>query len=388
MKLNDIHTNPDNPRLIKDDKFKKLVASIKDFPKMMSLRPIVVDDTMTILGGNMRYKALQEAGYTEIDDSWVKIAKELTDAEKKRFVIEDNMPFGEWDWELLGNNYEIADLLDWGFDEKDLKIEQDIEEDEAPEVSDEPAISKLGEVYQLGRHRLMCGDSTEIEQVEKLMGGQKADLLLTDPPYGVGYIGKTDKALTIDNDAKTSQEMHDFWVKVFSNMNAVSKSGCSYYCCSSQGGEMMMMSLFDSGFLVKQQIIWKKNTIVMGHSDYQFQHEPLFYGWKKDGSHQFYGDRTQSSVWEINKPSASREHPTMKPVELFVRPIKNSSKSDDIVLDLFGGSGSTLIACEQTNRICYGMEIDPKYCDVIRKRYAKFIGKENEWQTITPIVKQ
>ena len=155
MLLENLKTNPDNPRLIKDDKFKKLVASIKYFPKMMALRPIIVDDTMTILGGNMRYNALREAGYTEIPDEWVKQAKDLTPEEKKQFIIKDNLPFGEWDWDVLGNNFEIKDLLDWGFDEKDLKIEQEVEEDEAPEVSDEPAVSKTGEIYELG-HWVNC----------------------------------------------------------------------------------------------------------------------------------------------------------------------------------------------------------------------------------------
>ena len=184
MKINDIKVNPDNPRFIKDDKFKKLCKSITDFPKMMELRPIVVDSNMVILGGNMRYRALQELGFTEIEDSWVKIADKLTEDEKKRFMIEDNMPFGEWDFDLLANNFEIGDLLEWGFDEKDLKIEA-VVEDEVPEVSDEPAISKLGEMYQLGRHRLMVGDSTKIEDVEKLMDGKKAGMVFTDPPYGM-----------------------------------------------------------------------------------------------------------------------------------------------------------------------------------------------------------
>lgn len=378
----EIKLNPTNPRFIKDDKFKKLCESIKKDPEFLELRPIVIDKEGIIIGGNMRYRALLELGIP-IKDEWVKQADKLTDEQRRKFIVIDNQEFGDNDWDALSTQYDIDELLEWGFDEKDLKIEKEVVEDEAPEVSDEPPVSKIGEVYQLGRHRLMCGDSTKIEDVEKLMDGQKADLILTDPPYGVGYVGKTKDALKIQNDAMVAQDMHDFWVLAFTNMNTVSKSGCSYYCCSSQGGEMMMMmmmSLFDSGFLVKQQIIWNKNTLVMGHSDYQFKHEPLFYGWKKDGSHKFYGDRKETSVWDINKPSKSSDHPTTKPVELFIRPINNSSKSDDIVLDLFLGSGTTVIACEQTNRVCFGMELDPKYCDVIRKRYYKFIGKGEEWQ--------
>jgi ParB-like chromosome segregation protein Spo0J len=172
MKISQLKLNDNNPRIIKDEKFKKLVKSIKDFPAMLELRPIVVDKDMMILGGNMRYRALQEAGYTDLPDTWVKIADKLTEEEKKRFIIEDNMPFGEWDWDMLANQFEIGDLLEWGFSENELKIEKEVIEDEVPQVSSEPAISKLGEVYQLGRHRLMCGDSTKIENVEKLMDGR------------------------------------------------------------------------------------------------------------------------------------------------------------------------------------------------------------------------
>ena len=391
-KLSQLHEWKNNPRNINTKDFARLKEQIK---KLGQYKPLLVTPDGEVIGGNMRLKAYRELG---MDEVWVSVVTPKDENEKLEYALSDNDRAGYYDEDMLANlipNYDI----DWSQYAVDLKPPDDIqklidsiapvEEDEAPEVSQDEPVSRLGEVYQLGRHRLMCGDSTKIEDVEKLMDGQKADLILTDPPYGVDYVGKTKESLKIENDAKTSKDMHDFWVLAFSNMNAVSKLGCAYYCCSSQGGEMMMMmmSLFDSGFLVKQQIIWNKNTLVMGHSDYQFKHEPLFYGWKKDGSHQFYGDRTQTSVWDINKPSASRDHPTMKPVELFIKPIKNSSKSDDIVLDLFLGSGTTVIASEQTGRMCYGMEYDPKYCDVIRKRYAKFIGKEDIWQETTPIIK-
>jgi site-specific DNA-methyltransferase (adenine-specific) len=380
IKLSEIKLNSDNPRLIKDDKFKKLVASIKDFPKMMELRPIIVDDTMTILGGNMRYNALREAGYTEIDDSWVKQAKDLTPEEKKQFIIKDNLPFGEWDWDILGNNFEIKDLLDWGFDEKDLKIEQDIEEDEAPEVSDEPAISKLGEVYQLGRHRLMCGDATNKDDAFLLMdfGKVKADMVFTDPPYGVNYEGKTKDKLKIQNDIETNT-----FADSLPNYISHTKAGAAFYVCCPPGNNFKDFFLpFEEYCYLSSTIIWAKNSLVMGHGDYHYQHEPILYGWNKDGAHQYYGDRKQTTLWNIDRPTSSKEHPTMKPIALITKAINNSSKQDDIVLDLFGGSGSTLIACEQTNRTCYMMEIDPKYCDVIRKRYAKFIGKEEEGQTL------
>jgi DNA modification methylase len=364
IKLSDLHTNPDNPRLIKDDKFKKLVASIKDFPKMMALRPIVVDDTMTILGGNMRYNALREAGFTEIDDSWVKQAKDLTPEEKKQFIIKDNLPFGEWDWDILANNFEIKDLLDWGFDEKDLKIEQDIEEDEVPEVSDEPAISKLGEVYQLGRHRLMCGDSTKIEDVEKLMDGKKADMVFTDPPYG---------DLIMMNARK----------------KVVAKVG-KYHEYAGHG---------DFDFKPCWELIknWECKKVIWG-GNYFANYLPITTSWiiwdKRAGEHSYFSDcelawsnigtpaKVYSIVWQgmiRQGEHEKRVHPTQKPIELATKIMEG-----ELIVDLFGGSGSTLIACEQTNRICYMMEIDPRYIDVIRKRYAKFIGKENEWETITP----
>ena len=374
IKLSDIHINPDNPRLIKDDKFKKLVASIKDFPKMMFLRPIVIDDTMTILGGNMRYKALQEAGFTEIPDEWVKQAKDLTEEEKKRFVIEDNMPFGEWDWDILANNFEIKDLLEWGFDEKELKIEQDIEEDEAPEVSDEPAISKLGEVYQLGRHRLMCGDSTKIEDVEKLMAGKTADMVFTDPPYGIDFQSnmrtKSEKFDVLQNDdvlltdwIASAVTFSTGWVLFCTTWKVLDK----WLEIGKQIGELSNM------------IIWDKGGGGIGDLEHSLltDYEVILAYNRKN---KIIGKRI-GSVWSVGKDSSMvYDHPTQKPVELSALAIRTFSNGS--VLDLFGGSGSTLIACEQTNRICYMMEIDPKYCDVIRKRYAKFIGKEDEWKTL------
>jgi site-specific DNA-methyltransferase (adenine-specific) len=263
-----------------------------------------------------------------------------------------------------------------------------VTEDEPPPVNEnEPAVSQLGEVYQLGRHRLMCGDSTKIEDIEKLMNGQKADMVFTDPPYGVSYADKN-AALNIaekgnriqspiEGDHKTVDEMYQMWLSAFSNMNVISKDGFSYYVCSPQGGElmmMMMMALKESGVQVKHTIIWVKNNIVLGRSDYHYKHEPILYGWGK-GPHQFYGGRTKNSVWNFDKPLKSDLHPTMKPIALIAEAINNSSKSDDIILDLFGGSGSALIACEQTNRVCYCSEIDNKYVDVIIKRWMKFAGK-------------
>lgn len=396
MIIDKLKINDKNPRLIKEVAFKKLKKSLREFPQMLDIRPIVYDESGVVLGGNMRIRALKELEKEgmEIKDSWFVKVSELTEEQKKEFIIKDNVPFGEWDTEMLANEWSDLPLEDWGIDTSGWK--EETEEDEAPEVDEtsEP-ISKLGEVYQLGRHRLMCGDSTKIEDVEKLMNGQKADMVFTDAPYGVSYGDKNsflnaiDKGNriqeNIDNDTKTVKEMKELWVSAYQNMNVFTKAGGSYYCCSPQGGELMMMmmiSLLEAGWELKQTIIWAKNNHVLGRSDYHYKHEPLLYGWKSGAGHKFYGGTGETTVWNHNKPLKSDLHPTMKPIELIAHAINNSSKQEDIVLDLFGGSGSTLIACEQLNRTCYMMEIDPKYVDVIRKRYAKFIGKEEEWQTL------
>lgn len=226
-------------------------------------------------------------------------------------------------------------------------------------------------------HRVMCGDATKIEDVEKLMDGQKADMVFTDPPYGVNIGDKSGRDILGDG---SIEEMGKVTKDAFVNLSVVIKDGASYYICSPQGGDMelmMMMMMRDADIRCRHQIIWKKDQAVfsMGRLDYDYIHEPILYGWKSN--HQFYS-KNQTSVWEIARPKSSKLHPTMKPLELVSKAINNSSKQDDIVLDLFGGSGSTLIACEQTNRTCYMMELDPKYCDVIRKRYQNFIENRKE----------
>jgi len=389
MNINEIKLNPDNPRLIKDNKFKKLVASIKDFPKMMSLRPIIVDDTMTILGGNMRYSALREAGYTDLPDEWVKQAKDLTEEEKKQFVIKDNLPFGEWDWDILANNFEIKDLLEWGFDEKELKIEQEVEEDEAPEVSDEPAISKLGEVYQLGRHRLMCGSAKNLDDVQKLTDGVLTDLVLSSPPYNTGMHKKADATRLhhMFKDNLTPVEWQELIQDSLTNMFAVTKGSAVFYICIDWRNVGEVKDLVEELIPVHNVIVWDKMVHGLG-SDYKFTYEMIIVGKKGEPKIENRIGTDYQDVWHVQrKVGFNEDHATAKPIELLKKPILHASKQDDIVLDLFGDSGSTLIACEQTNRICYMMELDPKYVDVIRKRYAKFVGKETEWQT-TPIVKQ
>jgi site-specific DNA-methyltransferase (adenine-specific) len=348
------------------------VASIKDFPKMMELRPIVIDDTMTILGGNMRYNALREAGFEEIPDNWVKQAKDLTEKEKQQFIIKDNLPFGEWDWDILGNNFEIKDLLEWGFDEKDLKIEQEIEEDEAPEVSDEPAISKLGEVYQLGRHRLMCGDSTKIEDVEKLMNGQNADMILTDPPYGIAYKESKNwaKPTYVKRPIIGDDKPFDYTTTAWPKCDIWCVWGANYFCNT-------IPNFYEGNF-----IVWAK-----AHSDIENE----TFGSSFELAWMY--PKHKQTIWYVRRINMGKEehglHVTQKPIEVCVRAMKyHSLPEDKIVVDLFGGSGSTLIACEQTNRVCYMCELDEKYVDVIRKRYWKFThdNKEDGWQEGTKTI--
>jgi len=267
---------------------------------------------------------------------------------------------------------EIEDLM------TQFHVPEEIIEDEVPEPPEEP-ITKPGDLWILGRHRLLCGDSTDQTVVAKLMENQLADMIFTDPPYNVNYTGKTKDALTIKNDSMKDDNFRHFLTLAFLNMAQASKAGAPIYVCHADSEGLSFRTAFkEAGWDLKQCIIWVKQHFVMGRQDYQWQHEPILYGWKPGAAHKFYGDRKQTTVWQIDRPMANREHPTMKPIALCAQAIKNSSKSGDIVLDLFGGSGSTLIACEQLNRTCYMMEIDPKYCDVIVKRWENLTGQKAE----------
>jgi len=385
MKINEIHLNPDNPRFIKDDKFEKLKKSIKEFPKMMELRPIIIDDSGKILGGNMRYRALIELGYQEIPKGWVVKASELTEEEKKRFIIADNIPYGEFDYEKLGNEWDEVKLEDWGMDLSEINIhfepeaeEDDFDVDKEVEETKEP-ICELGDIWQLGNHRIMCGDSTKREDVERLMDGKKADMVFTDPPYNVDY-GVTKnprhKIRTIQNDKQSPEQWHDFCNDFFIILKEYNQGDIYVWGASGPEGMKQRLWLTEMGCHWSATIVWKKQQLVLTPANYQRMYEPCFYGWF--GKSSYNGDRKQTEVWEINRPLSSKLHPTMKPIELCSRGIKNSSKNGMIVLDIFLGSGSTLIACEQTNRICYGMEIDPIYCDVTIKRWEQYTKQKAE----------
>jgi DNA modification methylase len=377
MKLSDIHSNPSNPRLIKDDRFKKLVKSIEEFPKMMSLRPIIIDADGMILGGNMRFKALKELKYKEVPDEWVKRADSLTDEEKQRFIIEDNVPFGEWDFDILANEWDAVQLAEWGLEIPDFAVNKEVTEDDY-EIPDEIKTDiVLGDLFEIGQHRLLCGDSTNADDVAKLMNGQKADMVFTDPPYNVNYSGRGQNNLgTIKNDNLSDSAFEQFCRDIFTSYSLSLKPlGCIYVCHpdSHSAPKLAFEKTFAEQFQKSSTIIWVKQAASMGWQDYRSQHEPILYGWKEGkGKHSFYGDRAQTTVWECSRDAQlNYKHPTQKPVVLPSKAINNSSKEEDIISDLFLGSGTTMVAAHQLNRKCYGMEIDPKYCQVIVDRMRK-----------------
>jgi site-specific DNA-methyltransferase (adenine-specific) len=369
INISKIKLNPNNPRLIKDDKFTKLVQSIKDFPEMLDIRPIVVNDDMIILGGNMRFKACKEAGLKEVPI--IKVSG-LSEEKQREFLIKDNVSGGEWDWNLL-QEWDSLELDKWGLDiPKEFETVLEAEEDDFDTTPPEIPVTVLGDLYEIGEHRLLCGDSTQTDTFEKLMQGEFADMVVTDPPYNVAYEGKTKDALTIENDSMGNDDFYKFLYDFYSALTtAVKKGGAIYVWHASSEVINFGKAMVDAGWLLKQQLIWVKNTMVMGRQDYQWKHEPCLYGWLAGDSHKWYSDRKQTTIIEWDKPTRNGEHPTMKPIGLFAYQIGNSSKIGDIVIDAFGGSGTTMIACNQLKRKARLIEFDPKYCDVIVKRMIK-----------------
>lgn len=374
-KINNLKSNPNNPRIIKDDKFHKLVKSIKDFPEMLEIRPIVVNSEMIVLGGNMRLKAAKEAGLKEVP---IIKAENLTIEQQNEFIIKDNVSGGEWDWDILANEWDVEQLEEWGLDVPNFETDEvlEAEEDDFDATPPETPITVLGDLYEIGEHRLLCGDSTQTDTFEKLMNGELADMVVTDPPYNVAYEGKTKDALTIENDSMGNDDFYKFLYDFYSALTtAVKKGGAIYVWHASSEVINFGKAMVDAGWLLKQQLIWVKNTMVMGRQDYQWKHEPCLYGWLAGDSHKWYSDRKQTTVIEWDKPQRNGEHPTMKPIGLFAYQIENSSKVGDIVIDAFGGSGTTMVACEQLKRKARVIEYDPKYCDVIIKRMIKLDDK-------------
>lgn len=371
VKISKVKPNKDNPRIIKDYKFDKLVNSIKEFPDMLEKRPIVVDDDMVVLGGNMRLKACVAAGLNEV---WIDIAEGWSEEQKKEFIIKDNLGFGEWDWDILANEWDIQKLDDWGMDLPPMFDDPEPEavEDDYTEPDNIKVDVVLGDLIKIGEHRLLCGSSTEIDNWQKLMGDKTIDLVVTDPPYNVDYTGKTKDALKIENDKKTDDEFYQFLYDFYTATNSYVKPGGSWYVWHADSeGANFRQAMKDAGILVKQCLIWVKNSMVMGRQDYHWKHEPCLYGWKEGAAHNWYTDRKQTTVLDFDRPMRNAEHPTMKPLPLISYQIGNSSKRGDIVADSFLGSGSTMVASHQLDRVCYGMELDPKYCQVIIDRMLK-----------------
>jgi len=345
---------------------------------MMKLRPIIVDSKGMILGGNMRFKALKELGYKEVPDEWVKRDGELTEAEKQRFIIADNIPFGEYDWDILANEWEKDDLIDWGLDIPEFAFKQETVEDDY-EIPDEIETDiVLGDLFEIGQHRLLCGDSTDSEQVARLMNGQKADMVFTDPPYNVNYGDSKNPRYTAHISGKhklikNDKQDKETWITFNKSLVSIFRLFCKgdVYIWGAPGPEGMRMRLWltEAGAHWSATIIWKKQQLVLSPAKYQRMYEPCFYGWFDKSS--FRADRKEVEVWEIDRPRDSKQHPTMKPIALCAKGINNSSRDRDCVMDLFIGSGSTMVASDQLNRKCYGMEIDPKYCQVTIDRMRK-----------------
>lgn len=391
LPIKSISPYKNNPR--HNDKAVEFVAnSLRQFGWK---QPIVIDEKYEIVAGHTRWKAAKMLGMETVP---CVMADDLTPEQVQAYRLADNKTaeMADWDFDLLEqelNDIDPAmfDMADFGFfaDGEEPETEQkEIIEDEAPELDEVEPVFKRGQIWQLGDHRLMCGDSTSAEDVARLMNGEKADMVFTDPPYGVDYASKNKYLnaisrgnriqVPIENDALASaeEEKEALWIPAFTNAFNNATDRCSYYVTSPQGGElMMMMAIRESGWLLKHTLIWNKNNHVLGRSDYNYKHEPILYGWKKQ--HDFYGKgKFKTSVWDIPKPQKSDLHPTMKPVELVAECEMNSTKEGDVILDLFGGSGTTLIASEQLCRICRMMEYDPHYCDVIIKRWDDFTGQK------------
>lgn len=371
--LKDLKPYENNPRK-NDDAVKYVAESIKEFGFKV---PIVIDKNNVIVAGHTRYKAAKKLKMSEVPCI---IADDLTDEQIKAFRLADNKVAekAEWDFDLL--NAELDDIIDldmelFGFEDAlQDDAEEAVEDEFEVELPAEPK-SKLGDIYQLGNNRLMCGDSTVLEDVEKLMGGEQADMLLTDPPYNVNYEGKTKDKLKIKNDQMGNDNFRQFLTDAFSNADMVMKPGAVFYIWHADSeGYNFRGACFDAGWTVRQCLIWNKNSMVIGRQDYQWKHEPCLYGWKEGAGHLWASDRKQTTVINFDKPTRNDMHPTMKPIPLFDYQIKNNTKGGDVVLDLFGGSGTTIMACEQNGRRGYSMDYDPRYVDVIVDRWEKFTG--------------
>ena len=364
-----------------DREYEKIKNSILEFGYV---DPVIVNKDLTVIGGHQRITVLKELGYEEIDCVVIDIDK----TKEKALNVALNKITGEWNKELLvdlikdlqNSDFDIAFT---GFEPPEIEQlfntvhDKEIKEDDFDVEAElnNPPMSKQGDLWLLGRHRLVCGDSILPETFDLLMGGHKANIVVTDPPYNVNYEGGAGK---IKNDNMKDEEFYNFLFVAFVNMEQSMEADASIYVFHADTEGLNFRRAFKAaGFYLSGTCIWKKQSLVLGRSPYQWQHEPILFGWKKEGKHNWYSGRKETTIWEFDRPSKNSLHPTMKPVALVAYPIQNSSMSNCIVLDPFGGSGSTLIACEQTDRICYTIELDEKYCDVIVKRYIEQAGNSD-----------
>lgn len=364
-----------------DAEYEKLKRSITEFGYV---EPVIWNKTTgRVVGGHQRLKVLMDMGITEVEC----VVVELSEEKEKALNIALNKISGEWDkdklalliTDLQGTDFDVSltgfepaeiddlfkDSVKDGLKDDDFDVEAELKK---------LTITKSGDVWTLGRHRLVCGDSTKAETFDLLMCGKKANLVVTDPPYNVNYEGSAGK---IKNDNMANDAFYEFLLAAFANMESVMADDASIYVFHADTEGLNFRRAFaDAGFYLSGTCIWKKQSLVLGRSPYQWQHEPILFGWKKKGKHLWYTGRKESTIWEFDKPKKNADHPTMKPIALIAYPILNSSMSNTLILDAFGGSGSTLIACEQTDRTCYTVELDEKFCDVIVKRYIEQVGTD------------
>lgn len=374
-----------NARTHSKEQIAQLRSSLREFG---FVSPAVIDSDYNILVGHGRIAAAREEGYQTVPCVF---AENLTEAQKRAYILADNQLAlnAGWDEDML--SVELSDLQadDFdlsllGFDEKDLeKLMMDPDdtgaEDDDFDLSaalDKASFVEKGDLWTVGKHRLLCGDATSAKDVNTLMAGKTANLILTDPPYGVSF--KASDGLTIENDSLKGDEFYNFLFSAFTNMASHLEKGGAAYCFHADTEGLTFRKAFtDAGFHLAGVCIWVKNSLVLGRSDYQWQHEPILYGFLQNGKHPWYSDRKQTTVWNFDKPKRNKDHPTSKPLDLLSYPIRNSSQENAIVLDTFGGSGSTMMACEQMNRVCYMAELDPKYASVILRRYVEDTGDRN-----------
>ena len=370
-----------NARTHSPEQIGKLRSSLREFG---FINPVIIDRDFGIIAGHGRVLAAREEGITEVPCVFV---DHLTEAQKKAYIIADNRMALDagWDEELLRVEIEALqaeafDISLTGFGDDEIADlfgnEKDEVEDDDYDLSaalEKAAFVQRGDRWFVGKHRLYCGDATNPDDVAALMDGNRANLVLTDPPYGVSF--KSASGLTIQNDSMKDEEFYNFLRKAFDNMVAhLENGGSAYVFHADTEGLTFRQAFVDAGFHLAGVCIWAKNSLVLGRSDYQWQHEPVLYGFLKNGKHRWYSDRKQTTIWNFDKPKRNANHPTSKPLDLLSYPLGNSSQENAIVIDTFGGSGSTLMACEKINRICYTMELDEKYASVILRRYVEDTG--------------